>query len=150
VDLPFADLPGRDKLIQETGSTHRATANRAKKILAELDKGIPLRDTYPYPVQVWQLGPDLSLVTLGGEDVVDYSLRLKRELGRESTWVAGYANDVMAYIPSVRVLKEGGYEGGGSMPIYGLPSVWSPKIEDMIVAAVHKQVEAARALENRP
>jgi neutral ceramidase len=84
-------------------------------------------------------------VTLGGEDVVDYSLRLKRELGRESTWVAGYANDVMAYIPSVRVLKEGGYEGGGSMPIYGLPTVWSPKIEEMIVAAVHKQVEAARA-----
>ena len=84
----------------------------------------------------------LSLVTLGGEVCVDYSLRLKKELGHESTWVAGYANDVMAYIPSLRVLKEGGYEGGGSMPIYGLPAVWSPKIEETIVAAVHKGFDA--------
>ncbi len=150
IGLPFAELPSRDKLVAETSSTHRATANRAKRLLAELDKGIPLRATYPYPVQVWQLAPDLSLVTLGGEAVVDYSLRLKRELGRESTWVGAYANDVMAYIPSLRVLREGGYEGGGSMPIYGLPAVWSPKIEEMIVAAVHEQVEAARAAENRP
>ena len=71
--------------------------------------------------------------------------RLKRELGHDSTWVAGYSNDVMAYIPSLRVLKEGGYEGGGSMPIYGLPTVWGPKIEENIVAEVHRQVEAARA-----
>lgn len=145
VDLTLADLPSRDKLVQDTASAHRATANRAKNLLADLDKGIPLRAAYPYPVEVWQLGPGLSLVALGGEVVVDYSIRLKRELGHESTWVAGYSNDVMAYIPSLRVLKEGGYEGGGSMPIYGLPAVWAPKIEEIIVATVHKQVEAARA-----
>jgi neutral ceramidase len=145
VELPFADLPSRDQLVKDTASAHRATANRAKVLLAELDKGTTLRAAYPYPVQVWQLAPDLSLVTLGGEAVVDYSLRLKRELGRDKTWVAAYANDVMAYVPSLRVLKEGGYEGGGSMPIYGLPAVWGPRIEDIIVAAVHKQVESARA-----
>jgi hypothetical protein len=144
IDLPFAELPSREKLIQDTTATHRATANRAKKLLADLDRGIPLRTSYPYPVQVWQFGPDLSLVMLGGEDVVDYSLRLKRELGHDATWVAGYANDVMAYIPSLRVLKEGGYEGGGSMPIYGLPAVWGPRIEELIVAEVHRQVEGAR------
>lgn len=144
-DLPFADLPSREQLVKESTSDHRATANRAKKFLAQLALGIALPATYPYPVQAWQIGPDVSLVTLGGEAVVDYSLRIKRELGRESTWVAAYSNDVMAYIPSVRVLKEGGYEGGGSMPIYGLPAVWSPRVEDMIVAAVHTQVEAARA-----
>jgi hypothetical protein len=144
IDLPFAELPSREKLLQDTASTHRATANRAKKLLADLDRGIPLLTSYPFPVQVWQFGPDLSLVTLGGEDVVDYSLRLKHELGHDSTWVGGYANDVMAYIPSLRVLKEGGYEGGGSMPIYGLPAVWAPRIEDLIVAEVHRQVEAAR------
>jgi hypothetical protein len=145
VDVPLAELPGREKLIEESNATHRATANRAKKLLADLDKGIPLRSSYPYPVQVWQLGPDLSLVALGGEVVVDYSLRIKRELGRESTWVAAYANDVMAYIPSLRVLKEGGYEGGGSMPIYGLPAVWGPKVEEVIVSSIRKQVEAVRA-----
>jgi hypothetical protein len=73
--------------------------------------------------------------------VVDYALRLKRELGA-NLWVAGYANDVMAYIPSARVLREGGYEGATSMLYYGLPSVWGPQVEELIVAEVRRQVTA--------
>jgi hypothetical protein len=90
-------------------------------------------------VQAWRLG-DLSWVSLGGEVVVDYSLRLKRELG-ENLWIAAYANDVMAYIPSVRVLNEGGYEGATSMMVYGLPAHrWAPTIEERIVETVHRLV----------
>ena len=44
----------------------------------------------------------------------------------------------MAYIPSLRVLKEGGYEGATSMVYYGQPTVWSPRIEELIVESVHK------------
>jgi hypothetical protein len=72
-------------------------------------------------------------VFLGGEVVVDYSIRLKRQLGPRPTWVAGYANDVMAYIPSKRVLQEGGYEGGGAMVYYGLPAPWAAGVEERIV-----------------
>jgi neutral ceramidase len=73
---------------------------------------------------------------------VDYSLRLKKELGENGTWVAGYTNDVMAYIPSLRVLKEGGYEGGGAMVYYGLPAPWAPETEEMIVKEVHRLLDA--------
>ena len=59
-------------------------------------------------------------------------------------WITGYANDVMAYIPSLRVLKEGGYEGGGAMVYYGLPTVWSPRVEELIVKASHDLVKRAR------
>jgi len=82
----------------------------------------------------------LKWVFLGGEVVVDYALRLKRELSPHTTWVAGYANDVMAYIPSRRVLLEGGYEGGGAMVYYGLPSAWTVEVEKQIVARVRSQV----------
>jgi hypothetical protein len=41
------------------------------------------------------------------------------------------------YIPSLRVLKEGGYEGGGAMVYYGLPTIWSPAVEESIVKGVH-------------
>ncbi|HEX7447362.1 MAG TPA: hypothetical protein VF306_07445, partial [Pirellulales bacterium] len=71
----------------------------------------------------------------------DYALRLKADLGREGTWVAGYTNDVMAYIPSRRVLAEGGYEGGGAMVYYGLPTIWSPEVEELIVREVQRQVK---------
>jgi hypothetical protein len=143
VDLPSADLPTRDKLVEDSTNKDKYVAARAKQLLQQIkDKG-SLAGSYPYPVQAWRLGDDLTFVALGGEVVVDYSLRLKKELG-DGTWVAGYTNDVMAYIPSLRVLKEGGYEGGGAMVYYGLPTMWGAKIEDVIVAAVHEQVKKVR------
>ena len=73
------------------------------------------------------LGDQILWVALGGEVVIDYDLRLKKELPDESpVWVTGYANDVMAYIPSARVLKEGGYEADSSQIYYGMPGKWSP------------------------
>ena len=74
--------------------------------------------------------------------MVDYSLRLKRNLGTSRTWVSGYCNDVMAYIPSKRVLKEGGYEGGGAMLYYGLPSPWADSVEEDVVGTVAKVLGA--------
>src|SRR5262249_25634191 len=115
-------------------------SRRAKYLLAKIAAGQELAPTYPYPVQTWRLGSDLTWVWLGGEVVVDFALRLKSELGG-NLWVGAYANDVMAYLPSRRVLLEGGYEGGGAMVYYGLPTVWAPDVEEVIVKAVHKEVE---------
>jgi hypothetical protein len=136
--LPFAALPTREQLDKDAASTDKFVAQRAKLLRAQLDRDGKLPPTYPYPVQVWKIGDGPTLVLLGGETVVDYSLRLKRELGSHRTWVAGYANDVMAYIPSRRVLDEGGYEGGGAMVYYGLPSPWAPDVEERIVREVRR------------
>lgn len=146
IELPLADLPTREAIVKDSLSKDRYIASRAKLLLRQMEANGSLRRTYPYPVQAWQLGQDLTWIALGGEVVVDYALRLRKELG--GLWVAGYANDVMAYIPSLRVLKEGGYEGGGAMVYYGLPAVWAPQVEERIVAAVREQVTVAR--ERRP
>lgn len=144
VALPFDELPTREKLAEDALSTNKFIANRARILLDKLTKDGALKKDYPYPVQVWKLGQDLDWIALGGEVVVDFSLRLKKEVRPEQTWVMGYANDVMAYIPSLRVLREGGYEGGGAMVYYGLPTVWGPRVEEIIVGAVHKQLMKAR------
>jgi putative membrane-bound dehydrogenase-like protein len=141
IDLPLDKLPSRADLVRDTMDSNRYVARRAKLLLQAIENGKPLSPTYPYPVQTWRLGPELKWVTLGGEVVVDYSLRIKNELGQENTWVAGYTNDVMAYIASLRVLKEGGYEGGGAMVYYGLPTVWAPEVEEVILQEVHRQSE---------
>ncbi|OWK37480.1 neutral/alkaline non-lysosomal ceramidase N-terminal domain-containing protein [Fimbriiglobus ruber] len=142
IDLPLGDLPTREAVAQDMTSTNKFIASRAKMLFEELRTKGTLRTTYPYPVQVWRLGDDLTWVTLGGEVVVDYALRLKKELG--DVWVTAYANDLMAYIPSRRVLKEGGYEGATSMIYYGLPTIWSPKVEDMIVETTARLVKDVR------
>jgi hypothetical protein len=81
---------------------------------------------------------------MGGEVVVDYVLRMKKELGPERLWVAGCSNDVFAYIPSRRVLEEGGYEGGGAMAGALLPGPFAPAIEETIVARVRRLAERLR------
>lgn len=140
IDLPLAELPTKEQIEADTQSSNRYTVARAKMLLEQLADGKPLSSTYPYPVQSWRIGDQIQFVTLGGEVVVDYAIRLKAELNGTKTWVAGYANDVMAYIPSRRVLTEGGYEGGGAMVYYGLPTVWAPEIENAIVAEVRQQL----------
>ena len=91
------------------------------------------RPDFPYPVQVVAFGDDLSIIALGSEVTVDYSLRLKAELSDPdgpAIWVAGYSNVYDGYIPSRRVLLEGGYEAR-SRP-------WKPSLEERIVEKVHQ------------
>ena len=110
-------------------------------LLEQINAGQPLQQNYPYPVSLWKIGDDIQFISLGGEVVVDFAIRLKAELAGMKTWVAGYSNDVMAYIPSRRVLIEGGYEGEGAMVYYGLPTKWSLDVEESIVREVHRQIQ---------
>jgi len=141
IPLALAKLPTRDELVTQSGSTNKYEAMRARMLLDDIDAGRPLSPTYPYPVEFWRLGNDLTWCFLGGEVVVDYAIRLKAELAGTKTWMAGYTNDVMAYIPSRRVLTEGGYEGGGAMVYYGMPTIWSEQVEASIVDEIHRQAK---------
>jgi hypothetical protein len=135
ISLPFASVPTREQLAADMLSKTFAVRKRAERFSKMLDEGKKIDSEYPYyPVQVWRLG-GVCWLALGGEVVVDYSHRLKRELRAEgrAVWVTAYANDVMAYIPSERVLREGGYEGDTSMVGYGQPSKWAAGLEDKIV-----------------
>jgi hypothetical protein len=145
IDLPFDTWPGREEFEKNRQSTNRYVAAHAQKFLRELSESRDLPAAYPYPIGAWQLGDALTLITLGGEVVVDYSLRLKRELGPK-LWVAGYSHDVMAYIPSRRVWNEGGYEGATAMIYYGLPTRWAPATEELIIAEVKRQVGDLRRI----
>jgi hypothetical protein len=95
-----------------------------------LDYAKPERAPHRYPVQVIRFGPDLLLIALGSEVVVDYSLRFKREFaGSGGVWVAGYSNDYSGYIPSLRILREGGYEAATG---------WADTVEQRIAETVHR------------
>ena len=141
IPLAFDELPSREQLVADTQSDNQYVVARAEMLLEQIDQGTPLRPNYPYPVQTLRIGNDVVFILLGGEVVVDYALRFKAALGGRRIWVAGYANDVMAYIPSRRVLDEGGYEGGGAMVYYGQPTVWGPQVEEAIVGEVRRQFQ---------
>lgn len=136
IPLAYDKLPTKEQLLEEQQSTNKYLATHGQRLLERLEMGEALPATYPYPVQVLRLGTDLTWVTLGGEVVVDYSLRLKRDIQDPIVWVSGYTNDVMGYIPSRRIWDEGGYEGGGAM-IYGShPTRWNGEAEEHIIGTV--------------
>jgi hypothetical protein len=119
-----------------------------KRLLARLDRGEVFPAEVPFPVGAWSLGDDILWIALGGEVVVDYSLRLRGEYG-PATWVMAYANDVMGYIPSRRVQDEGGYESG-ALVVYGHPAErWAPGVEERVAAAVHRAAARVRGVSVR-
>ncbi len=124
------DLQSSDKFIQR----------RAKLMLEAYNKGWNT-ETYSYPIQGIRLGNEFRMIALGGEVVVDYSLRTKKEFPGKNIFVAGYSNEVMCYIPSERVLKEGGYEADSSMIYYGMPGPFENGIEEKIMAAIYLTIK---------
>ena len=86
----------------------------------------------------------MLVIGMGAETVVDYALKFKTEFG-DSTWVMGYVDDMISYIPSRRVWEEGGYEGGSNLFEYGRPALrWNGEIENDIIDAVHKLVRQVK------
>jgi len=136
VDVPFDTPPSRDEWRERARSADYAIAAHAKLMLAELGRTGKLRTSYPYPIQLLRLGGVFTLVALGGEAVVDYSLRLRAAYGWDNTWIASYSNDVFAYIPSLRVWKEGGYEAADAMIPFALPGRFAPQVEEIITGKV--------------
>ena len=139
IELPLAALPTRAEWETQAKLTNYI-GSFARLNLARLDRGEKLATKVPYLVQTWIFGDGLAMVFLPGEVVVDYSLRLKREFDASRLWVNAYANDVPCYIPSERILKEGGYEGGGAMVFYDKPTRFAAGVENLIVGAVHDLV----------
>jgi hypothetical protein len=147
VPLAFATPATKEQLEATAKSSNKTESSHAQRLLAIIENEGKLETEYPYPVQVIHFGDQIAMVTLGGEVVVDYSLRFKRELDMPMVWVAGYSNDVMGYIPSLRILKEGGYEGGGAMLYGSHPGPWSDKVEDTIAGKVlelHGKLKSAK------
>ena len=138
ITLSYARRPSAEQILeaqqkeQPNREMHQAWAAAMNDQLKTHGE-IPL--THPYPIQAWRLG-NLAWAALGGEVVIDYALRLRAE-NQGPLWVFGYSNDVMAYIPSERVLAEGRYEGDTSMIPYGRPGPWSAGLEEKIVRQTH-------------
>lgn len=136
IELAFGKLPTREEWETLASAPTANISYHAKKNLSRLDRGEKMPTHLPYLVQRWSFGDGLAMVFLPGEVTVDYSLRIKREYDAGRVWVNAYSNDVPCYIPSRRVLDEGGYEGAGAMVYYDRPTKFAPDVEERIMSAV--------------
>jgi neutral ceramidase len=142
VDLPYEKVVTRGDLQAAAKDANAIKKRWGERLLKQLDAGAKFEAAYPYPVQAWRLGKDTLVIGMGAETVVDYALAFKAEYGPD-TWVCGYADDMISYVPSRRVWLEGGYEGGPNLYEYGRPALrWAGDIETRITRTVTKLVKS--------
>lgn len=133
---------GRESL--ENITRHHGTPymrQAAKELLEILNQTGSLPSGADYPLQVWNLG-GLPLAAFSGETVVDYAIQTKARLGLD-TFVMGYCNNIMSYIPSATIIREGGYEGESSQLIYGFAAKWHEDTETRILELLDALAEEA-------
>ena len=131
VDLSLQKALSREELEQEQGPYR---VYQKGLMLAALDRGETLPTKFAAPISVWQFGDCLTLVGLPEETVSEYVPLLKRALGIEGLWTAGYCNDVSGYLPTVKIQDEGGYECRG---LFGPDIGWfAPEAEREVIEAV--------------
>lgn len=136
VSLSFRPVD-RSVFQQDILSSNKFLQRRARLMLEAYNNGWNTSQ-FSYPIQAVRFNNDFTILGLSDEVVVDYSILYKKTYPRENLFVAGYCNDVQLYVPSKKVLDEGGYEGGESMIYYGHPGPFADDVEDRITNAVHK------------
>lgn len=136
IQLPLETPPGKDfwerQLMEGTGFHHQL----AKLMLQRIEQHGALKGTVEYPISVCSFGNELAMVFLGGEVVVDYAVKLSSELDWERLWVTAWTNAMPGYIPSKRILAEGGYEAEFSQVYYAQPSRYKEEVERVLLDAV--------------
>ena len=144
VELPLAAPPGREQIEKDAQSQDISVKLRAEDYLKMLRAGQSLPGSIKLPVAALRLGDDLTFVLAGGEVVVDYSRRIKRLLAADHPWTIGYAYEVPCYIPSARLIKEGGYETDSSLIYYGYYGPFRGAIESQLVNRLETMVRGLR------
>jgi neutral ceramidase len=104
----------------------------AQQMLEQLKKGQPLNKSHAVPLCVWQFGKDLTMVQLPDEVVSGYARDIADAIGPLRLWVAAYCNQVTGYIPTSRILREGGYESRG---LYDGVGWFAPAVEETLTNA---------------
>lgn len=134
----------KDKYETDVVKGNAFEKRRARLMLQAFDYGWDITK-YQYPVQAMRIGNSLTFVSMAGEVVVDYSLKLKKMYPKENMFVAGYCNHVMGYIPTKKVLEEGGYEAEENLIYYGRPGPFAKDVETRIFATLKKVLGAVGA-----
>jgi hypothetical protein len=144
VDLSLAPCPSREQLENDAQNQDSNIRQRATAYLGMLDHEETPPKVVRLPLAALRIGHDLTFVLMGGEVVVDYGTRFKRLFADDHPWLIGYAYEVPCYIPSIRIIKEGGYEAESSLIYYGMYGPFQSSIESMLVNKMTDLVSKVR------
>jgi hypothetical protein len=149
VDLPYAFVPDDADIADPASPAGRL--GDYQRLLTEGGFPIPrvvdewfarLRDepqrrapSIPLELQRIDVAAGCGLLAMNGEICVDYGLHV-RSVSGGALLPMGYSNGMTGYVPTQRILTEGGYEAGTSIPWFGLPAPFAPDVEPVLMGAL--------------
>ena len=120
------DNTGADALVREWAST----------LLNRFPNG-DFPATLAMEIQIVSLGDKVFFVTLPGEPVAELTRDLRRLTSNpDSTFVLGYTNGLIEYLPTDVMIEEGGYETESSHFVYLAPSALNIGTESAVISSV--------------
>ena len=150
VTLELEPLPPLDTLRKHAeGGNESTTSRKANFLLKQIETQGQVDLTQNCPLNVAKFGDDLLFVFVSGETVLDYARLCQFEFGGQMVWVAGYNNDVFAYLPSQRVLLEGGYEGRSGIIHQLTPTPFLPTVEETVMNGIRQLVTEVSTTEKQ-
>lgn len=75
------------------------------------------------------------IVTGPGETFTEYGMAVKERSPAAATMYAGYTNGLLGYLPTANEYQHRGYEAGYGYKSVGLPSLFDPSVEQILVEA---------------
>ena len=141
VTLELEPLPPIEQLEVQAAGAEGHAKRKARYLLDQRQQHGRIELTQRCPLQAARFGDELLFLFFSGETVVDYSRKSKAEFAGPMVWVAGYCNDVFAYLPSLRVLQEGGYEGRTGIVHQLTPTPFATSVEDRVMGGMRELVE---------
>jgi hypothetical protein len=127
--LEIADI--EQMLADETKTEYRKKAFR--RLLKAIKTGTDRTVLHEY-IAIWHLGEETRIIAMEGEIFSELSLKIKKMFKSNKTVVLGYSNGVSTYIPTRKVLQEGGYEA--EVYIFFLRGPFIPEIEDIMIGTI--------------
>jgi hypothetical protein len=85
------------------------------------------------PVHAVRVGEGV-IVTGPGETFTEYGIAVKERSPGMPTLYAGYTNELLGYLPTANEYQHGGYEAGYGYKSVGLPSLFDPSVEEILVS----------------
>ncbi len=149
VDLPLQPLPTREQLAQFLAANQTPWTEAEKisdwvrvKVEFAMQQWVertraalaedPVVTSVQTEVQVIRLG-DVAFVSAPGELFVELGLAIKVGGGAKQTFICGFSNDNIGYIPARRAYPHGGYEVADAYKYYRYPAALAPEAGEKYV-----------------
>ena len=136
--LPLKKLPDKEKI--EFLKTDKNTDPVIREWASRLSAAYP-SGRYPnalaLDVQVVKLGGIVTWITFPAEPVTELGMKLKKTMRfPKTTFVLGYTNGLICYLPDDKIIEEGGYEADVSAYFYMIPYLLATGTESRVLSAV--------------